>query len=104
MTDDLKARLRQAALLLPIRRNDTADYAEVFGQDFQAMTMAPNRFEALSVLPDAIARIEALEAALNLAANRLARCALDHGIGTQEFLEVSEWGEEARAALVGGGG
>lgn len=48
-------------------------------------------------------RIEALEAALNLAANRLARCALDHGIGTQEFLEVSEWGEEARAALVGGG-
>lgn len=103
MTDDLKARLRQAALLLPIRRNDTADYAEVFGQDFQAMTMTPNRFEALSVLPDAIARIEALEAALNLAANRLARCGIDHDTGTLKFIEIAEWGEEARAALAGGG-
>lgn len=63
MTDDLKARLRTAALMLPIRREDNADYAEVFGQDFQAMTMTPERFEALSALPEALARIEALEAA-----------------------------------------
>lgn len=62
MTDDLKARLRTAALMLPIRREDNADYAEVFGQDFQAMTMTPERFEALSALPEALARIEALEA------------------------------------------
>lgn len=59
---NLVERLRKAALLLPIRRNDTADYAEIFGQDFQAMTVTPERFEALSVLPEATDCIEVLEA------------------------------------------
>lgn len=58
---DLVEQLRKAALILPIRRNDTADYAEVFGQDFQAMTVTPERFEALSVLPEAADRLEQLE-------------------------------------------
>lgn len=41
----------------------------------------------------------ALREALKLAANRLARCALDHEVSSEKFCEVSEWGEEARAAL-----
>lgn len=84
MTDDLKARLR-----CDVNERDN-------------LGRRKNWTEQRSERREAAGRIEALEAALNLAANRLARCALDHGIGTQEFLEVSEWGEEARAALAGG--
>lgn len=40
-----------------------------------------------------------LRDALKLAANRLARAALDHDVGSAKFLEVSEWGEDARKAL-----
>lgn len=94
MTDDLKARLRTAALMLPIRRNDTADYAEVFGQDFQAMTMTPERFEALSALPEAADRIEALEAALARIKHLMPD---DHTL----FAESARY--IARAALAGGG-
>lgn len=43
--------------------------------------------------------VERLREALKLAANRLARAALDHDVSSSKFLEVSEWGEEARQAL-----
>jgi hypothetical protein len=37
--------------------------------------------------------------ALELAANRLHRCAADHTPGSRKFIETAEWAEEARAAL-----
>lgn len=43
--------------------------------------------------------VERLREALKLAANRLARAALDHDVSSAKFLEVSEWGDEARQAL-----
>ncbi|MCR4297232.1 MAG: Lar family restriction alleviation protein [Gallionella sp.] len=44
-------------------------------------------------------RIEALEAALTLAANRLHRRAVDFGTGTGLFFETCDWAAEARQAL-----
>lgn len=38
-------------------------------------------------------------AALKLAANRLARCVVDHAPNSREFLERSEWADEARVAV-----
>lgn len=42
----------------------------------------------------------ALREALSLAANRLARCALDQEMFTEKYYQVAEWGEEARAAAL----
>lgn len=46
-------------------------------------------------------RAERLEAAVTLAANRLQRLAVNHPTGSREFIETSEWADEARAALKG---
>lgn len=43
--------------------------------------------------------IARLVEALELSANRLQRCAVDYDTGSHEFMETSEWAEEARAAL-----
>jgi hypothetical protein len=43
--------------------------------------------------------VKALKEALQLAANRLARCALDYDTGTRRFFETAEWADEARAAI-----
>lgn len=43
--------------------------------------------------------IAQLVEALALAANRLQRCAVDYDTGSHEFIETSEWAQEARAAL-----
>lgn len=65
--NDLVEQMKRAALMLPIRVHNGQDYAEAFGQDFQAMTMTPERFEALNGLPQWIDRIEALERELAVA-------------------------------------
>ena len=46
-------------------------------------------------LPEVKALVEALE----LAANRLHRCAVDYDTGTLRFYETCEWTDEACAAL-----
>lgn len=59
----------------------------------------PDGPEAASILTAMQERIERLERALNLAANRLQRCSVDYDTGTRQFIEVGEWAEEARTAL-----
>ena len=43
--------------------------------------------------------IARLVEALTIAANRLQRCAVDYDTGSHEFIETSEWAQEARAAI-----
>ncbi len=58
--------------LLPITVHNGPDYAEAYGTDFQAMTMRPERFEALAKvlpgLPSLLDEITALREALQMAA------------------------------------
>ena len=44
-------------------------------------------------------RAKELAEALRLAANRLHRCAIDWHTGSEKFIEIGEWADEARAAL-----
>ena len=62
--------------------------------DTQADRLAPTLSAALA-LPEVAALVEAL----NLAANRLNRRAVDYIPGGRLFIETSEWAAEARAAL-----
>lgn len=56
-------------------------------------------YRAESSLETAERRIGELEEALRLARNRLQRAAVDHQTGTEPFYRVSEWADEASAAL-----
>ena len=42
---------------------------------------------------------ERVREALTLAANRLHRCCVEFETGSKQFIEYSEWAQEARAAL-----
>lgn len=55
----------------------------------------PPTLSAAMQLPEIKALVEALE----LAANRLHRCAVDYDTGTLRFYETCEWTDEACAAL-----
>ena len=55
----------------------------------------PPALSAAMQLPEIKALVEALE----LAANRLHRCAVDYDTGTLRFYETCEWTDEACAAL-----
>ena len=55
----------------------------------------PPTLSAAMELPEIKALVEALE----LAANRLHRCAVDYDTGTLRFYETCEWTDEACAAL-----
>ena len=61
---------------------------------YRRADLPPNLSAALE-LPEVQALVEALE----LAANRLHRCAVDYDTGTLRFYETCEWTDEACAAL-----
>lgn len=62
--------------------------------------MGPRPYGNIEPQPDPRDEVIArLVEALALAANRLQRCAVDYDTGTHEFIETSEWAQEARAVL-----
>ncbi len=70
-------------------------------QDHSEMCLAAaGRIEALTGQLAAKDAVQvALVEALTIAANRLQRLAIEFDAGTRMFLEVSEWADEARAAI-----
>lgn len=50
-------------------------------------------------MTDLITENARLRAALELAADRLLRCAVEYDAGTLRFIETGEWANEARALL-----
>ena len=69
---DLIERAKAALRLLPVATHDTQDYCEATGPCFQAMTMDREAFEALNLLPDLLAEVEALTARAEKAEARVA--------------------------------
>ncbi len=75
MTTDLIERAKAALRLLPVATHDTQDYCEATGPCFQAMTMDREAFEALNLLPDLIAEVEATTTSAEKAETRVAKLA-----------------------------